>query len=178
MKEDDLKTSSLSIDDLNSKTTKEIIDGLVKQAKDDKELALKNLENYMQVNDGFNRNVILAHQELKKVVENMKNSKFNKMIEESLDNFLEDENIPQSREDQIHEITEKFGCDYTCAYMADRYADMVSEIKQANAYAQEKINELNITEEEFNKGLEDYYNSCKARDTACVYDTKELVFSK
>lgn len=91
-KEADLssKKDTQSLEDLFSKSTEEIVDGLVSAADGDHELALKNLEDYMNTHDGFNRNVISAHQQLQNKVESMKNSKFNKMIDEALNNFNKD----------------------------------------------------------------------------------------
>lgn len=83
----DSKQNNQSLDDLFSKSTKEIVDGLVQAADGDHELALRNLEQYMNTHDGFNRNILTAHQQLQSKVESMKNSKFNKMIDEALDNF-------------------------------------------------------------------------------------------
>lgn len=83
----DSKKNTQSLDDLFSKSTDEIVDGLVKAADGDHELALRNLEQYMNTHDGFNRNVLSAHQQLQSKVESMKNSKFNKMIDEAFDEF-------------------------------------------------------------------------------------------
>lgn len=88
-KEADLSTKqdTKSLEDLFSKSTEDIVDGLVQATDGDHELALKTLEQYMNTHDGFNRNVISAHQQLQNKVESMKNSKFNKMIDEALKEF-------------------------------------------------------------------------------------------
>lgn len=88
-KEADLavKQDTKALEDLFSKSTDEIVDGLVNAADGDHELALRNLEQYMNTHDGFNRNIISAHQKLQNKVESMKNSRFGKMIDEALDNL-------------------------------------------------------------------------------------------
>lgn len=174
-KEADLtaKQNTKALEDLFSKSTDEIVDGLVQAADGDHELALKSLEQYMNTHDGFNRNILSAHQKLQNKVESMKNSKFNKMIGEALIKFKED----NERENQVYEVASSFANKYTCAEMADRLADMNREIVQANEYAQQKINELNISEKEFEIVLDKYYDYCKSIGTACIFDTKNLVFN-
>ena len=174
-KEDELdsKQDTKALDDLFSKSTDEIVDGLVNAADGDHELALRNLEQYMNTHDGFNRNILSARQKLQNKVESMKNSKFNKMIGEALSKFNED----SDRENQVYEVASSFANKYTCAEMADRLADVYREIDQANEYAQQKINELNISEEEFDKALDKYCDYCVSIGTACIYDTKKLNFN-
>ena len=105
-KEADLtaKQNTKALEDLFSKSTDEIVDGLVQAADGDHELALKSLEQYMNTHDGFNRNILSAHQKLQNKVESMKNSKFNKMIGEALIKFKED----NERENQVYEVASSF----------------------------------------------------------------------
>lgn len=160
-----------SLEDLFSKSTEEIIDGLVKNADGNHELALKNLEDYMDTHDGFNRNVLSAHQKLQHKVESMKDSKFNKMIEEAVSTLFEIDEV--DRQTQINNIVRRYVIDYTCAEMADSYSTVLREEQAANKYLEDKIAELNITKEELNTALDIAYEDMVVKNqSAFIYDSK------
>ena len=119
----------------------------------------------MNTHDGFNRNVLSAHQQLKNKVESMNNSKFSKMMEDIITDL--------DREAKINNIVYNYVINYTSAEMADNYSYTIREQRQANEELENKIKELNISQEELNKALDVAYdNLVNKRHSAFIYDTK------
>lgn len=81
------------------------------------------------------------------------------------------------RQGLIKQIAKTYITKYTCAMMADRFADVEKETAEANDKLFIEINELHITKSEMKKAVEEIEKESAKSGTACLYD-KDLFSTK